>query len=160
MNERERTLTAAARSLRTPAALPVAPRRAHVGMPLLLLAALILLLALPILLASHGIRGALPSLGGGMSTKVLRPTNPHYSDLYVSIKAPSPFADDIAKWAVGDESGFIAVSKAQGTRVCSYQGTLTSINDNVNDNFAIALYGSNPHIPAMCKALALTALNH
>ena len=127
------------------------------GMALVLLATFVLLVP-PIVLASPAILDALPSFGGGPTTKVLQPTNPRYSDLSVAIKAPAPLADDIARWALRGRSGFVVAADPHGTRVCSYQGTLT--DGHVNDNVAITLYGSNPRIPAMCKALFLSAFSN
>jgi hypothetical protein len=124
------------------------------GIALILLATFVLL-APPVVLASPAILDALPSFGGGTSTKVLQPTNPRYSDLYVSIKAPPPLVHDIARWALRGSSGFVVAPNAQGARVCSYQGTVT--DGGVSDDVAITLSGSNPRIPSMCRALFLSA---
>jgi hypothetical protein len=106
--------------------------------------------------------------GGGSKTKVLEPTDPQYSNLYVSISAPSEVTDYIAKWALGASSSLIVVDKPQGPRVCSYRSKLTDaaihyrtpaaqaarLGKYVGKSITLALYGTNPEIAAACKALS------
>jgi len=105
--------------------------------------------------------------GSGTSTTVLEPTNPVLSGLYVSITAPSPVAGYIAHWALGGSSGTIIVSKPQGLQVCSRRTKITeamiqyrvapaetaTLSKNIGQPFTIALYGTSPEIPNLCKAL-------